>query len=99
MAHVAASPNDPIFINHHTMIDCVFDRWFEKENPGSYPTDATKDGHNIDDYIVPFIPLFKHSDMFKKGSNFGYKCGDLALSPVAIITLFTAMFTLIISVI
>ena len=27
MADVAASPNDPIFINHHTMIDCILEEW------------------------------------------------------------------------
>ena len=78
MADVAASPNDPVFINHHTMIDCLFEQWLQK-----YPTKVTYDGpnqerryagHSSNDCIVPFIPLFTHEQMFKRASDFGYSC-------------------------
>lgn len=81
MGHVAASPNDPIFINHHAMIDCIFDEWLKEYNhegsSAKYPEpgdDINKEGHNKNDYIVPFIPVFTHSDMFKTAENFGYGC-------------------------
>ena len=42
MADVAASPNDPIFINHHAMIDCIFEEWLkfnsQSADPQSYPS-------------------------------------------------------------
>ena len=75
MSCVAASPNDPIFINHHAKIDFILEEWLEK-NKGmlSYPqTDDTREGHRRNDYIVPIIPLFTHEDMFKTADNFGYK--------------------------
>ena len=74
MAHVAASPNDPIFINHHAMIDCIFEQWLKNNRQATYPKDVGKDGHRRDDYIVPFIPAFSHKDMFKTADNFGYSC-------------------------
>ena len=75
MSCVAASPNDPIFINHHAKIDFILEEWLEK-NKGmlSYPqTDDIREGHRRNDYIVPIIPLFTHEDMFKTADNFGYK--------------------------
>ena len=78
MADVGASPNDPVFINHHTMIDCLFEQWQQK-----HPTKVTYDGpnqerryagHSSNDCIVPFIPLFTHKQMFKRASDFGYSC-------------------------
>ena len=75
MSCVAASPNDPIFINHHAKIDFILEEWLE-ENKGSlsYPQAGNiREGHRGTDYIVPFIPLFTHEDMFKTADNFGYK--------------------------
>ena len=75
MADVAASPNDPIFINHHTMIDYILEMWLQmhKEN-SDYPTsDEIHAGHKANDYIVPLIPLYTHSQMFKTADNFGYE--------------------------
>ena len=97
MSNVAASPNDPIFINHHAMVDCIFEEWFKKDNYGPYPEGANKDGHGIDDYIVPFIPLFTHRDMFKSSKSFGYECGAVGLAPVFFVTLLTSVCTLVIS--
>lgn len=75
LADTAASPNDPIFINHHGMIDCIFDEWLQRNPTATYPDvrDGLK-GHRKDDYIVPFFPLYKHSDIFKTADNFGYSC-------------------------
>jgi tyrosinase len=78
MADVAASPNDPIFINHHTMIDCLMEEWMKCHNSNNdkqYPS-STKinEGHRKNDYIVPFIPLYTHQDMFKTSKTFGYAC-------------------------
>ena len=75
MADVAASANDPIFLNHHAMVDCIFETWLQKNPNANYPTDDTiKPGHKYDDYIVPFFPLYKHSDMFTTADKFGYQC-------------------------
>ena len=74
MADVGASPNDPLFINHHSMVDCIFDQWLKKD-PSEYPADDDiKPGHGNDEYTVPFFPLIKHSDVFKTADNFGYIC-------------------------
>ena len=79
MGDVAASANDPIFINHHTMVDCILEEWLQQNNRTAIypnPTDpgTINRGHRRDDYIVPFIPLFTHEMMFKTADNFGYSC-------------------------
>ena len=76
MANVAASANDPIFINHHTMVDCILEEWLQRNNHNlNYPNQAIiKNGHRRDDYIVPFIPLYTHNMMFNTADNFGYSC-------------------------
>ena len=76
MADVAASANDPIFLNHHAMVDCIFEIWLQKNllnAPYPISSEITK-GHRYDDYIVPFFPLYKHRDMFSTAEKFGYKC-------------------------
>ena len=74
MADVAASPNDPVFINHHAMIDCILEEWLQR-GTDTYPTsDEIHEGHRADDYIVPIMPLYMHKDMFKTADNFGYSC-------------------------
>ena len=84
MADVAASANDPIFLNHHAMVDCIFETWLQKNPSAQYPiSDEIPKGHRYDDYIVPFFPLYKHSDMFTTANNFGYQCRiDLEPGPV-----------------
>ena len=75
MSCVAASPNDPIFINHHAKIDFILEEWLEKNKCNfSYPQAGNiREGHRGTDYIVPFIPLYTHKDMFQCANNFGYK--------------------------
>lgn len=76
MADVAASANDPIFINHHTMVDCILEEWMQRNIRNlNYPADQNiNTGHRRNDYIVPFIPLYTHNMMFKTADNFGYSC-------------------------
>ena len=72
------SPNDPVFIIHHTMVDCIFDEWLQRHPDQGYPdvplTISTQ-GHQAQSYMVPFFPLYTNADMFKPAaSNFGYYC-------------------------
>ena len=101
MADVAASANDPIFLNHHAMVDCIFETWLQRNPNAQYPTDNKIEcGHKYDNYIVPFFPLYKHSDMFATANNFGYQCiieshrsnklrflGFLGIIPITIIAI------------
>ena len=76
MADTAASPNDPIFINHHAMVDCVLEEWLQRNEEAEYPAGVPDSlrGHQGDNYIVPFFPLYRHSDMFETADSFGYSC-------------------------
>jgi len=75
---VVGSPNDPVFIIHHTMIDCVFDEWLIRHPDEEYPDvplTFTTRGHQANSYMIPFFPLYTNADMFKPaGNNFGYYC-------------------------
>ena len=72
---VAASPNDPLFIVHHTMIDCILDEWLERHDDAEYPDDPlVRDGHKVDDFVRGFFPLFRNREMFKMADSFGYSC-------------------------
>ena len=84
---VAASANDPLFIPHHAMVDCIFEEWLRRHPDGEYP-DATNvpQGHLRDGYIVPFFPIVTHNDMFKGAENFGYSCSLSDLEDTAVIT-------------
>ena len=75
MADVAASANDPIFLNHHAMVDCIFETWLQNHSDALYPIDdKIPKGHRWQDYIVPFFPLYKHGDMLSTADKFGYRC-------------------------
>ena len=76
MADVAASANDPIFLNHHAMVDCIFETWLQNNYSNlQYPVDDDiPKGHRKQDYIVPFFPLYKHDDIFSTADKFGYQC-------------------------
>ena len=72
---VAASPNDPLFIIHHTMIDCMLDEWLKRHPDAEYPIDPlVRDGHRRDDYVRSFFPLYTNADMFQRTKEFGYSC-------------------------
>ena len=76
MADVAASSGDPIFINHHAMVDCILEEWLQRNySNAQYPQDdQIPQGHRENDYLVPFFPLVTHREMFKTADNFGYSC-------------------------
>ena len=79
MGNVAGSPNDPLFFNHHTMIDCLLERWLERQPTLNYPELPNQQksafaGHGPGDCLVPFIPLYTNNDMFKLSTEFGYTC-------------------------
>ena len=78
MSCVAASPNDPIFFNHDGKIDFILEEWLvqNKDNLVYPQDDRIRHGHRGSDYIVPFIPLYTHEDMFKTADNFGYEYPD-----------------------
>ena len=76
---LGGSPNDPVFIVHHTMIDCMFDEWMQRYPDQRYPDDVpltiSTQGHQAHSYMVPFFPVYTNADMFKlAASNFGYYC-------------------------
>ncbi|XP_065895941.1 tyrosinase-like [Dysidea avara] len=70
MDDVTSSPNDPLFIPHHVMIDCMFDEWLKLHPDAEYPNDIPRTvpttGHQPDDFLVPFFPLSTNTDMFKR---------------------------------
>ena len=77
MIHIAASHNDPVFINHHTMIDCIFDQWLElyPDSPYVGPKGERRfAGHGLDDCVVPFYPPKTHRQMYKIGLDLGFEC-------------------------
>ena len=75
MGDVVASANDPVFVNHHVMVDCILEEWLQRNKDKSYPTsDEIREGHRADDYIVPFLPLYMQKDMLQTADYFGYSC-------------------------
>ena len=77
MAHIASSHNDPAFINHHSMIDCIFDQWLEMypDSPYVGPVGERRyAGHSQDDCIVPFYPPKTHRQVYKIGLDLGFEC-------------------------
>ena len=75
------SPNDPLFIIHHTMVDCVFDEWMKRHSCAQFPNDPSiRHGHNRHDYIVGFFPLYTNEDLFRSVEEFGYSCSLSNLS-------------------
>ena len=67
------------------MIDCLFERWLERHDQASYPSQQISSafaGHGPQDCVVPFFPLYTHEEMFKRSTEFGYTC-DLSLDDPA----------------
>ncbi len=71
---VAASPNDPMFILHHNMIDCIFIEWMRRFPNAEYPRNVTTAGHARDGFIIPFFPLYTNNDLFVSAEELGYSC-------------------------
>ena len=75
MYDVASSPNDPTFILHHLMVDCILVEWLKRHPNGEYPVDdLVRDGHRKDDYIRTFFPLITNGEAFYDTTQFGYYC-------------------------
>ena len=77
MSDPVASPNDPAFIVHHTMVDCIFDEWLKNHNGEEYPNvrdNFSTGGHQANGYMIPFFPLITNGDMFEQAHTFGYYC-------------------------
>ena len=102
MADVTAASSDPIFINHHAMVDCILEEWLKKNKTAQYPQDSSiRRGHREEDYTVPFFPVVTHGEMFKTADNFGYsfslsdaafKLGPAALWLFLLVVLSWALF-------
>ncbi len=96
MADVAASPNNPVFINHHGMIDYILERWLNNNTSSVYPDmPRERKGHQRDSFIVPFFPLFKHSDVFKEATTLGYNYEEDPPSTIIIPFVATLLFCII----
>ena len=76
MVSEGASPNDPVFFNHHTMVDCLLDKYLKNTTEGYVGPIGNRlfAGHGPNDCLVPFFPLYTHLDMHKVGSEFGFQC-------------------------
>ena len=72
---VAASPNDPLFILHHMMMDCILVEWLKRHPSTKYPVHPDiRDGHRKDDYIRSYFPLITNGEAFPDTQDFGYYC-------------------------
>lgn len=86
---VAASPNDPLFIVHHTAIDCVLEEWLSDHPNTKYPVaPQVRDGHRRDDYSRGFFPLYTNGELFTSTKDFGYSCqlGDVPAGVASLIS-------------
>ena len=97
MSCVAASPNDPIFISHHANVDRIFEKWITKNMDALYYPlcEKVREGHRKRDYIVPFIPLYTHMDMFNTSDNFGYICSAFSTQAYALLVFSLALAILL----
>ena len=76
MFDVASSPNDPLFLLHHLMMDCLLQEWVKRHPSTSYyPVHPLiRDGHRKYDYIRAFSPLITNGEAFRDPEEFGYYC-------------------------
>ncbi len=86
MNDVGASPNDPFFYIHHTMVDCVFQTWRTKFPDAPYAVSVDPevfpiaDGHHKDDILRGWFPLYTSGEIYAQSDNFGYTCALETLS-------------------
>lgn len=77
MGNVPVAANDPIFINHHAMIDYILEQWLLQDYGAPYQPSDDEDskfqGHRGSDCLVPFIPLGTNLDFYKVSTEFGYE--------------------------
>ena len=75
MNDFGGSPNDPLFILHHLMLDCLLQEWAKLHPNSGYPVHPeVRDGHRKDDYLRAFFPLITNGEVFANPEEFGYYC-------------------------
>ena len=75
MYDAASSPNDPVFILHHLMLDCILAEWVNRHPNAGYPVHPlVRDGHRRDDYVRAFFPIVTNGEVFSDPTEFGYYC-------------------------
>ncbi|KAI8509132.1 5,6-dihydroxyindole-2-carboxylic acid oxidase [Branchiostoma belcheri] len=70
-----ASANDPIFVLLHSYSDAIFDAWLRLQNSSSligYPEEGAPIGHNLNNTMVPFLPVIRNADVFQLSEDLGY---------------------------
>ncbi|XP_010015890.1 PREDICTED: tyrosinase-like [Nestor notabilis] len=52
----------------------IFERWLRRHRPmlEVYPAANAPIGHNRENYMVPFIPLYRNGEFFKPSRELGY---------------------------
>ena len=72
---IAGSPNDPLFILHHLMMDCLLQEWMKRHRKSEFPVHPLiRDGHRRDDFIRGFFPLYTNGEVLTRAEEFGYYC-------------------------
>ena len=72
---VPLAANDPIFVNHHSMVDYLLEVWIRRYHGDYQPPPGSSrahKGHNYNDSLVPFLPLYTTSYFLQESTQFGY---------------------------
>ena len=65
MIDFGSAPNDPLFILHHTMVDCILEEWVKRHPNSGYPSSSeVREGHKKDDYLRTYFPLITNGEVF-----------------------------------
>ena len=75
MTDVPAASNDPIFTLHHAFVDYILEMWIRRYNGEFQPppgVDSAAKGHNYNDIIVPFLPIYRVHDVFVESERLGW---------------------------
>ena len=74
-----------LFITTPCMIDLIFKMGLQKYSSASYggpPSNSKFASHAARDCVVPFMPVFTHSQAFQRAENFGYYYIDLHVDAI-----------------
>ncbi|CAH8846703.1 unnamed protein product [Trichobilharzia szidati] len=84
---VSTSPNDPLFLLHHTFVDKLFELWYRKYRPSldQYPKRGCPPGHNAYSPIVPFFPVIENIAYFIDSRSLGYDYDDYKAGSMIIV--------------
>ena len=75
MTDVPTASNDPVFPLHHAFVDYILEMWIRSHNGTFQPPpgdDIAAKGHNYNDIIVPFLPIYRVREMFVKSERLGW---------------------------